>query len=132
MTTEVASGPLSPKTGSAFGITSMGSFKQDVGWNQAYILNELCTNKGAVSMHLIISCLILLLYPFVFFCFYQVPLKTSAYFSCVEGIKYKGICFMLGFVYNWAGDTAENFKLRMIVPLRGREEISRRRVKLKW
>ena len=39
---------------------------------------------------------------------------------------------MLGFVYNWAGDTAENFKLRMIVPLREREEISRRRVKLKW
>lgn len=27
---------------------------------------------------------------------YQVPLKTSVYFSCVEGIKYKGICFMLG------------------------------------
>ena len=38
---------------------------------------------------------------------------------------------MLGFVCNWAGDTAENFKLRMIVPLREREEISRR-VKLKW
>ena len=66
-----------------------------------------------------------------FLIFNQVPLKTSAYFSCVEGIKYKGICFMLGFVCNWAGDTAENFKLRMIVPLREREEISRR-VKLKW
>lgn len=63
---------------------------------------------------------------------YQVPLKTSVYFSCVEGIKYKGICFMLGFVYNWAGDTAGNLKLRMIVPLREREEISRRGVKLKW
>lgn len=25
---------------------------------------------------------------------------------------------MLGFVYNWAGDTAGNLKLRMIVPLR--------------
>lgn len=46
-----------------------------------------------------------------FLFFYQVPLKTSAYFSCVEGIKYKGICFMLGFVYNWAGDTAGNLKL---------------------
>ena len=102
MTTEVASGPLSPKTGSAFGIISMGSFKQDVGWNPAYILNELCTNKWAVSMHLISLC---------FLFFYQVPLKTSAYFSCVEGIKYKGICFMLGFVYNWAGDTAGNLKL---------------------
>ena len=61
----------------------------------------------------------------------QVPLKTSAYFSCVEGIKYKGIYFMLGFVYSWAADTAGNLKLRLIVPLREREEISRGRVKLK-
>lgn len=58
----------------------------------------------------------------------QVPLKTSAYFSC---LKYKGIYFMLGFVYNWAADTAGNLKLRLIVSLREREEISRGRVKLK-